>query len=146
MKRIFLYIIGIGLLMAGCDKESSDNGDLDGFWQMTEKMDGFCGTMGGADMRQSGLTWAFQGHILELRDVNKVHQDIVMSFTREGNKLKLSAPYRVDRDLDDVALEDADLLVPYGISSTSAEFTIVKLTSSHMVLDDANNTLEFRKY
>ncbi len=131
MKRILYMIIGVTLLLTGCDKEYSDNGHLDGFWQLSSS---------------PGITWSFQGHILELRDVNKVHQDIVMSFTREGNKLKLSAPYRVDRDLDDVALEDADLLVPYGIGSTSAEFTIVKLTSSHMVLDDANNTLEFRKY
>ena len=131
MKRILYMIIGVTLLLTGCDKEYSDNGHLDGFWQLTSS---------------PGITWSFQGHILELRDVNKVHQDIVMSFTREGNKLKLSAPYRVDRDLDDVALEDADLLVPYGIGSTSAEFNIVKLTSSHMVLDDTNNTLEFRKY
>ena len=131
MKRILYMIIGVTLLLTGCDKEYSDNGHLDGFWQLSSS---------------PGITWSFQGHILELRDVNKVHQDIVMSFTREGNKLKLSAPYRVDRDLDDVALEDADLLVPYGIGSTSAEFNIVKLTSSHMVLDDANNTLEFRKY
>ncbi len=131
MKRILYMIIGVTLLLTGCDKEYSDNSHLDGFWQLTSS---------------PGITWSFQGHILELRDVNKVHQDIVMSFTREGNKLKLSAPYRVDRDLDDVALEDADLLVPYGIGSTSAEFNIVKLTSSRMVLDDANNTLEFRKY
>ena len=76
--------------MAGCDKESSDNGDLDGFWQMTEKMDGFCGTMGGADMRQSGLTWAFQGHILELRDVTDHQKDIMMSFEHKGGELRVS--------------------------------------------------------
>ena len=35
MKRILIYIIiGMGLLTA-CKSESSNNGDLDGFWQMT---------------------------------------------------------------------------------------------------------------
>lgn len=131
MKRLLYIIIGVTLLLTSCDKEDSANGHLDGFWQMTSS---------------PGITWAFQGHILELRDVKKVHQDIVMSFTREGDKLKLSDPYRVDRDSDDVALKDADMLIPYGISDTSTEFRISELTSSRMVLDNNTTHLEFRKF
>ena len=131
MKRLLYIIIGVTLLLTSCDKEDSTNGHLDGFWQMSSS---------------PGITWAFQGHILELRDVKKVHQDIVMSFTREGDKLKLSDPYRVDRDSDDVALKDADMLIPYGISNTSTEFRISELTSSRMVLDNNTTHLEFRKF
>ena len=131
MKRLLYIIIGVTLLLPSCDKEDSANGHLDGFWQMSSS---------------PGITWAFQGHILELRDVKKVHQDIVMSFTREGDKLKLSDPYRVDRDSDDVALKDADMLIPYGISNTSTEFRISELTSSRMVLDNNTTHLEFRKF
>ena len=131
MKRLLYIIIGVTLLLTSCDKEDSANGHLDGFWQMSSS---------------PGITWAFQGHILELRDVKKVHQDIVMSFTREGEKLKLSDPYRVDRDSDDVALQNADLLIPYGISDTTTEFCISELTSSRMVLDNSASHLEFRKY
>ena len=131
MKRLLYIIIGVTLLLTSCDKEDSANGHLDGFWQMSSS---------------PGITWAFQGHILELRDVKKVHQDIVMSFTREGDKLKLSNPYRVDRDSDDVALKDADMLIPYGIGNTSTEFRISELTSSRMVLDNNTTHLEFRKF
>ena len=131
MKRLLYIIIGVTLLLTSCDKEDSANGHLDGFWQMSSS---------------PGITWAFQAHILELRDVKKVHQDIVMSFTREGDKLKLSDPYRVDRDSDDVALKDADMLIPYGISNTSTEFRISELTSSRMVLDNNTTHLEFRKF
>lgn len=131
MKRLLYIIIGVTLLLTSCDKEDSANGHLDGFWQMSSS---------------PGITWAFQGHILELRDVKKVHQDIVMSFTREGDKLKLSDPYRVDRDSDDVVLKDADMLIPYGISDTSTEFRISELTSSRMVLDNNTTHLEFRKF
>ena len=131
MKRLLYIIIGVTLLLTSCDKEDSANGHLDGFWQMSSS---------------PGITWAFQGHILELRDVKKVHQDIVMSFTREGDKLKLSDPYRVDRDSDDVALKDADMLIPYGISDTSTEFRISEVTSSRMVLDNNTTHLEFRKF
>lgn len=131
MKRLLYIILGVTLLLTSCDKEDSANGHLDGFWQMSSS---------------PGITWAFQGHILELRDVKKVHQDIVMSFTREGDKLKLSDPYRLDRDSDDVALKDADMLIPYGISNTSTEFRISELTSSRMVLDNNTTHLEFRKF
>ena len=131
MKRLLYIIIGVTLLLTSCDKEDSANGHLDGFWQMSSS---------------PGITWAFQGHILELRDVKKVHQDIVMSFTREGDKLKLSDPYRVDRDSDDVALKDADMLIPYGIGNTSTEFRISELTSGRMVLDNNTTHLEFRKF
>ena len=131
MKRLLYIKIGVTLLLTSCDKEDSANGHLDGFWQMSSS---------------PGITWAFQGHILELRDVKKVHQDIVMSFTREGDKLKLSDPYRVDRDSDDVALKDADMLIPYGIGNTSTEFRISELTSSRMVLDNNTTHLEFRKF
>ena len=146
MKRLFLYIIGIGLLMAGCDKESSDNGDLDGFWQMTEKMDGFCGTMGGADMRQSGLTWAFQGHILELRDVTDHQKDIMMSFEHKGGELRVYNPYFVERDSGDIKITDATPLIPYGISQPDDTFQVVELSSSEMVLSSTNCSLRFRKY
>ena len=131
MKRLLYIIIGVTLLLTSCDKEDSANGHLNGFWQMSSS---------------PGITWAFQGHILELRDVKKVHQDIVMSFTREGDKLKLWDPYRVDRDSDDVALKDADMLIPYGIGNTSTEFRISELTSSRMVLDNNTTHLEFRKF
>ena len=132
MKHFLYIIIGVvALLLTGCDKEDASNSHLEGFWQMQPS---------------SGITWSFQGHILELRDVNKVHQDIVMSFSREGDRLKLTAPYRVDRDSDDVALKDADMLIPYGISNTSTEFRISELTSSRMVLDNNTTHLEFRKF
>lgn len=132
MKHFLYIMIGVvALLLTGCDREDASNGHLEGFWQM---------------LPSSGITWSFQGHILELRDVNKVHQDIVMSFSREGDRLKLTAPYRVDRDSDDVALQDAELLQPYGINDTSVEFRIVELTSRRMVLDDSAVRLEFRKY
>ncbi len=144
MKRILYMIIGVTLLLTGCDKEYSDNGHLDGFWQLTLMQDKASGTV--SDKRSSGITWSFQGHILELRDVRKEHQDLVMSFTREGSRLTLSAPYRVDRDLDDVALEDADLLIPYGINSTVASFTIIELPMGRMVSSDQYLQYEFRQY
>jgi len=130
--------------MTSCDKEESSNGDLEGFWQMTvmaNKTD-----VSVKDMRSSGVTWAFQGHILELRDVKKVHQDIIMSFERDANVLTVSDPYLVDRDSDDIVIKDVSFLLPYGIGKTRSEFRMTELNSNRLVLDDDVWHLEFRKY
>lgn len=34
MKHFLFFIIGIGLLLTSCDIETSDNGDLDGYWHL----------------------------------------------------------------------------------------------------------------
>lgn len=133
------------MLMTSCDKETSDNGNLDGLWQMTQMQDKTT-DVAKSDMRSSGITWAFQGHILELRDLKKGNQDIIMSFNHDGNKLKVFAPYRVDRDSDDIVINDVTLLLPYGIGNTTAEYNVTELSGSCMILDDDVWHLEFRKY
>ena len=156
MKRFSLYIIiGVTLLLSGCNKDNPDNGHLEGFWQMTSAMNMLSSTMAGSDMRDSGITWSFQGYILELRDVKKVNQDIVASFEHNGDELKLSKFYFVDRDEGDRLIEDteenvATYLMPYGINSASEQlYYIEELTSNKMVLlgkDRYAKRLEFRKY
>ena len=145
MKRFFIYIIGIGLLVTACDMESSDNGHLDGFWQMTSKTDQYAKS-GAVDMRDSGITWAFQGKLLELRDVSYHQKDIVMSFEHSGGLLKADRPYFVERDSDDIRITDVTFLIPYGISQTEEQFKVLELTSSEMILESERFLLKFCKY
>lgn len=145
MKKLYIYIIGVVLLMAGCDVESSSNGDLDGFWQMTARSDKYT-DVGARDMRESGLTWSFQGKLLELRDVNDRQKDIVMSFEHVGNQLRLYNPYLVERDSDDIIVSDLEVLLPYGISQTDGKYDVVELSGDRMVLENERFLLKFRKY
>lgn len=120
------------LLMAGCDTEISDNGHLDGFWVMQERQ---------------GITWSFQGDILELRDTKGEAQDIVMSFRHAGDLLTVSEPYFVERDSGDIRIETTAPLVPYGITGLEEQFKVIKLTGDRMTLEGENNSrLNFRKY
>ena len=134
MKRIFFYlIIGMGLLTA-CSSESSDNGDLDGFWVMTGR---------------PGLTWSFQGKILELRDVNQVHHDLMAKFRHEGNLLIVYDLRMVDRDAGDPLVTESEMedLRAYGINNLVEEqFQIRQLTSDDMHLESDLESLHFRKY
>lgn len=147
MRKFYLYIIiGIGLLLTACDMESSDNGNLDGFWQMTSKTDHYA-KIGAVDMRDSGITWAFQGKLLELRDVKKVNQDILGNFEHQGGTLSVSHFYLVDRDRGDILIDDAIFyLVPYGVGHVQEKFKVVELNSSEMILESERFLLKFRKY
>lgn len=146
MKKFYLYIIGIGLMLTACDMERSDNGDLDGFWQMTSKTDKYA-KCGAVDMRDSGITWSFQEKLLELRDVKKVHQDIIGDFVHQGGTLSVSRFYLVDRDKGDVRIDDPiSYLVPYGIASVQDQFKVLELNSNEMILESDRFLLKFRKY
>ena len=143
MKRLLYIIIGIGL--AACsDVEFSDNGDLDGFWQLC-RVDTLQ-TGASIDYRDQGLTWSFQGKILEVRDVCKVHQDIIMSFNHTGNQLRIFSPYLVYREEDDRQIDDINYLTPYGINGQEETFGVLELTGSEMTLESDFLRLHFRKY
>ena len=134
MKRVLFYIIiGMGLLTS-CSSESSNNGDLDGFWLMTGR---------------PGLTWSFQGKILEFRDVNQVHHDLMAKFRHEGNLLIVYDLRVVDRDAGDPLVTESDMedLRAYGISNLEEEqFQIKQLNSDDMHLESSSESLYFRKY
>ena len=134
MKRVLFYmIIGMGLLTS-CSSESSNNGDLDGFWLMTGR---------------PGLTWSFQGKILEFRDVNQVHHDLMAEFRHEGNLLIVYDLRVVDRDAGDPLVTESEMedLRAYGISNLEEEqFQIKQLNSDDMHLESSSESLYFRKY
>ena len=134
MKRIlFFIIIGIGLLTS-CNAESSDNGDLDGFWVLSGR---------------SGLTWSFQGKILEFRDVNSVHPDLMAKFRHEGDLLIVYDLRVLDRDAGDQPVTESERedLRAYGINDLVEEqFLIRQLTSDDMHLESDSESLFFRKY
>lgn len=143
MRRFLLYII-IGIGLTACDVEFSDNGDLDGFWQLSRVDTLQTGKTG--DYRDRGLTWAFEGAILEVRDVWKVHQDIILSFSHTGQSLKVYSPYLVDRENGDIQIDDMNLLKPYGISMLEENFQIKELNGNKMTLESDELRLYFRKY
>jgi len=130
------------LFFAGCSGDGADS-RLQGFWQLRAMV--FDGVS--QDMRSSGLTWAFQGDILELRDASSVHRDIVASYRIQDGRLVVSNFFLVDREVGDVPVSDAAYLHPYGIASSVQEsFEISECTSGVLVLDSPTAHLEFRRY
>lgn len=142
MKGLFLYIIGVALLLVGCEMEHSDNGDLDGLWQLRALDSLYNGQT--VDMRDRQVTWGFQGTLLETR--SKRSKTYILRFAHEADILKLYSPYVSDRDHGDVKVEDAAGLNALGINKLEESFKVLHLSSDQMDLQSETLRLHFRKY
>ena len=116
MKYLSMLIVLVFCLSA-CELETSHNGKLDGWWLLTAV--DTLQTGGHANVEAQQCTWAFQGRLLELRDVPGQRGDYLLSFAQHGDDLLLSHPYLSARDSGDIAVQTPQPLHPYGIQTLS---------------------------
>lgn len=129
--------------LSACELETSHNGKLDGWWLLTAV--DTLQTGGHANVEAQQCTWAFQGRLLELRDVPGQRGDYLLSFAQHDNDLLLSHPYFSARDSGDIAVQTPQPLHPYGIQALSEQFSIITIDRRRMVLTSASLRLYFRK-
>ncbi len=147
MKQRYLSILTIAdvLLLAGCDIHRSDNGDLDGLWQMTTEENLTTGEV--SDGRDAKVTWGIQGALVELRAYDA--PVVFAKFEHTDNSLVLRDicfSGRHDSDWGDKPVEDPADLHVYGIYRLEEYFKVMELDSNVMRLESANVRLTFRKY
>lgn len=126
MKKL-LYMLMATLLIVACEFETSDNGDLDGLWQLTTRDSIASGTS--TDVHVSGEYWAVQVRLLQIRGGR--HSGYYRFCHADGH-LRLY-PSRLDND----GRQDTTILYDYHV---------VNLNGSRMVLQDDTVRLSFRKY
>jgi len=129
--------------LSACELETSHNGKLDGWWLLTAA--DTLQTGGHANVEAQQCTWAFQGRLLELRDVPGQRGDYLLSFAQHGDDLLLSHPYLSARDSGDIAVQTPQPLHPYGIQTLSEQFSIITIDRQHMVLTSTSLRLYFRR-
>ena len=142
MKKFILYITGC-LLLTSCGIEFSDNGKLDGFWQLMSA--DTLTNQRTSDLKTSGRTWAFQGRLLEMRDTKGVYSDVYFNFIHRGDSLLLDAPYRSERDSDDLKVTDIREVSPYGVNGLNEGFAVESLSNDKMILRSKTLRLRLRK-
>lgn len=143
--RKFFTIIGILLGLASCELETSTNGDLDGFWLITD-VDTIA-TGGHVDLRDSSYTWSFQGRIMEVRRASHmVNEAFICKFEHRGGFLRVYDIYQIAREFEDPLMEDVTKLRPYGINQLDECFMVLKLNDDRMILESSGLRLYFRKY
>ncbi|MBQ0062673.1 MAG: lipocalin-like domain-containing protein [Prevotella sp.] len=147
MKQIYFLNIIIMCIVASfafssCHLEASDNGDLDGFWQLTTV--DTLSTGGTQEVKSAEIFWAFQFRLLQVRDINENRYNI--RFKHENNMLKLYDPYRDKRESGDEKVTDPAVLAKYGINALEELFTVECLDSEKMLLKSDKLRLIFRRY
>ena len=142
MKKI-TFLFAALLLLTSCEIEFSNNGKLDGFWQLIA-VDTLA-TQHTSDLKTSGRTWAFQGRLLEMRDTKGGFSDLYFSFEHRGDSLFLDSPYLSDRDADDIKITDVNIVRPYGVNGLKEEFEIENLSNNKLVLRSKTLRLMLRK-
>ena len=143
MKKI-TFLFAAFLLLTSCEIEFSNNGKLDGFWQMIA-VDTLA-TQHTSDLKTSGRTWAFQGRLLEMRDTKGGYSYLYFSFEHRGDSLFLDSPYLSDRDVDDIKITDINIVRPYGVNGLKEGFEIESLSNNKLILRSKTLRLLFKKH
>lgn len=146
MKK-YIYLITLAVVAAmsatSCDLETSDNGDLDGFWHLVQvdTLD----TGGTCNMKEARIYWSFQCDVLKLDDKTERNRSIIMRFDNRGEQMTLFDPYIYDRGAGDIKLEDINMLRPFGINAMSETFNVSHLSSHNMIIESPMLRLSFKK-
>ena len=143
MRRLLYFTLSL-IMISSCTLDSSDNGALDGYWQLSS-IDTLANGHS-VNMRDSGIFWAFNFNLLVTRSTKEPLGEILYDFENTDDNLILSNPYILYRDSSDIKVTDVNLLKKYGVNSLLESFTIEHLNSNKMVLQSNMLRLNFKKY
>lgn len=144
--KIFVFllvVITVSLTSCGDLLETSNNGKLDGFWQLAA-VDTLA-TGGHRDMADDRKFMSVQGKILEMHDADEGIR-YMFRFAHADGKLSLSDARIDDRNTGDPAVESVDPLRPFGLDALDQVFTVEKLSGGRLVLVTGSLRLSYRKF
>ena len=143
MKQYILYILALvvaSLSFQSCEFEASDNGDLDGNWQLMQ-VDTIA-TGGRNDVKSQQLFYSVQMKMICLNAYNTIAEsNLFFHFDHTGDSLKLKSASN-----DGKAMYPVALLRPYGINKEEESFKVMLLNSDKMQLRSDSLLLSFRKF
>jgi len=143
MKRSLIYILSVVvalLVFQSCELETSDNGDLDGNWQLMQ-VDTIA-TGGSCNVKERQLFYAVQVRLLCLSAYNTdAESNLFFHFEHTADSLKLQSA-----SSDGHVMYPVSMLRPYGINKEQEAFKIMLLNSDRMQLRSDSLLLSFRKF
>lgn len=154
IRLIWTVIIsGIVLGMSSCEMETSDNGDLDGFWHL-ESVDTLS-TGGSCNYQERKVFWGVQHKLISIRNFasDAASTGYYVRFNQTGDSLILSSPYAnhwhqdYGDDGGDVPVTEINAeLRELGMNHLEEHFKKEKISGSKMVLSNNEYRLSFTKF
>ncbi len=137
------------LCTTGCSK-MSDNGELDGMWQITHVSKCNNGTYGAAvDVKNEKAYLSFQLQLAQIKWLSKSFQGsstILARFQHRGDSLRLYNFYRHFRTTDSLfTAKDTLLLSPLGFKGFENKFKVLEIGEEDMKLQSTFARIELRK-
>ncbi len=142
------------LTACNSDFEMSGNGNLDGFWQMTNVDTLTTGRSGNVTDRM--IFWSVQGKLIELSDHRSAlpegelrYPSIYYSFERTSDNLTLLGdpkPRKNSRVKGDSDVASQAECGAYGVSDEGDKLKILRLEKTKMILESEFLRMYFRKY
>ncbi len=143
MKKNIIYILSVALsllVFQSCELETSDNGNLDGNWQLMQ-IDTLA-TGGRNDVKEQQLFYAVQVRLLCLNAYHtNAESNLYFHFEHTADSLKLKPA-----SSDGHVMYSVSALRPYGINKEQEAFKIMLLNSDRMQLRSDSLLLTFRKF
>ncbi len=143
MRRLLYFTLSL-IMITSCTLDSSDNGALDGYWQLSS-IDTLANGHS-VNMRDSGIFWAVQKDLLVARATKEPLLEVIFIFKHTSDSLILSKPHLAFRDSSDIIVTDASVLYRLGVTDLQEHYAVSELSSSRMVLRNNDLQLLFRKY
>ena len=143
MRKWFIILGFLSLMfLYGCELETTDNGDLDGYWHL-EQVDSLAG-LRSIDYGQSNIFWSIQFELLQLSNLED--NTIIYKLVYDNHQLTLANPCMFDRADGDTLVTNVEVLRQYGVNALQENFKVVTLESRTMVLESPVLRLHFKKY
>lgn len=151
MLSVVLAIILSMALLSSCTLESSDNGDLDGFWHL-ESIDSLQSGKT-VDVSNQKIFWGVEYKMIAARKENKVGESFYFRFEQTSDSLKITKVY-IDHWHQDQGVDGGDIplgvvtdnLRLYGVNAIPEGFAKEALSGSKMILRSKTVRLNFRKF
>lgn len=152
MKKVFVLVALSLALLGSCTLESSDNGDLDGFWHL-ERVDTLT-TNGVLDVSEKRIFWGIQYKLIACRDIDvDGEHGYYFRFRQTSDSLVLHTPYKDNWHQDQgqnggdhPVYAVTDRMRSYGVNNLQEPFYKERLKGDKMVLRSKTLRLYFKKF
>ena len=143
MKKILILFAAVVMMALGsCTLDASDNGDLDGNWQLM-RVDTIGG--GSKDTKNWQIFYAVQFRLIAVNAYSYPYPagkgGFIFHFDHTADSLKLSSAAA-----DGSNMYDLKTIEPFGLTSLNEHFKVQLLNSDNMVLESKKLRLTFRKF
>lgn len=139
------------MMFSSCTLESSDNGDLDGFWHL-EQIDTLA-TGNSADFSKKYVFWGIEHKLIAVKETDSNKDKFYLRFVQTSDSLKITQAF-VNHGHQDNGDDGGDIPVTevsadlqyFGLNALPEGFQKEALSGSKMILKSKTLRLKFKKF